>query len=161
MAIKIGANIPDVTLKRLAHNTIEEVSTGALFSDRKIALFGVPGAFTPTCSDQHLPGFLKQADNLKTKKNIDDIICMAVNDPFVMKAWGNAQGVSNTIYMLPDGNATFTQALGLSLDASGFGMGDRCQRFSLVADHGKVMCLFIENPGEFHFSNAEHMLKTL
>jgi glutaredoxin/glutathione-dependent peroxiredoxin len=154
--IKIGDQIPTVTLRRFGPNGMEEVSTDTLFRGR-VVLFAVPGAFTPTCSMKHLPGFLEQAEAFKAK-GIDRILCLAVNDAFVMKAWGEQNKVEGKVEMLPDGNAVFTKALGLEMDGSGFGLGVRSQRFALYAVDGIVKVLQVEKPGAFEVSSAESML---
>jgi peroxiredoxin len=135
------------------------MSTGELFGGKKVVLFSVPGAFTPTCSAKHLPGFVERADEI-LGKGVDTIACMAVNDVFVMHAWGKS-AKADRILMLADGNGEFTRALGLELDATGFGMGQRSQRFALVADDGVVSDLFVESPGEFRVSSAEYVLAKL
>ena len=154
--IKVGDKIPSVTLKRFGANGMEEVSTDTLFLG-KVVLFSVPGAFTPTCSMKHLPGFIEKADAFKAK-GIDRVLCLAVNDAFVMKAWGEQNKVDGKVEMLPDGNAVFTKALGLEMDGSGFGLGTRGQRFALYAIDGVVKDLEVEKPGAFDVSSAEHML---
>ncbi len=154
--IKIGDKIPSVTLKRIGPDGMEEVSTETLFQG-KVVLFAVPGAFTPTCSMKHLPGFVDHAADF-TAKGIDRVVCLSVNDPFVMKAWGDQNKVDGKVEMLPDGNATFTEALGLTLDASGFGLGIRSQRFALYAEDGVVKDLQVEKSGAFEVSSAEFML---
>jgi glutaredoxin/glutathione-dependent peroxiredoxin len=158
MTIKIGDTIPEAVL-----NTINDgpkpISTAEIFSGKKVVLFSVPGAFTPTCSARHLPGFVEQAQAF-IDKGIDRVACMAVNDAFVMEAWGKSQN-SGAIMMLADGNAEFAKLLGLELDASKFGMGIRSQRFALVADNGVVTHLFVEAPGEFKVSAAEYILAAL
>jgi peroxiredoxin len=135
------------------------MTTGELFGGKKVVLFSVPGAFTPTCSAKHLPGFVERADEI-LGKGVDTIACMAVNDVFVMHAWGKS-AKADRILMLADGNGEFTRALGLELDATGFGMGQRSQRFALVADDGVVSDLFVESPGEFRVSSAEYVLAKL
>jgi peroxiredoxin len=135
------------------------MTTGELFGGKKVVLFSVPGAFTPTCSAKHLPGFVERADEI-LGKGVDTIACMAVNDVFVMHAWGKS-AKADRILMLADGNGEFTRALGLELDATGFGMGQRSQRFALVADDGVVSDLFVESPGEFRVSSAEYVLARL
>ena len=159
MSIQVGDRIPESVLTVMGENGPEPVSTSEYFSGRTVALFAVPGAFTPTCSAKHLPGYVEQADQLKDS-GVDAIACMAVNDVFVMDAWGKSSG-SDDIDMLADGNGEFTQALGLPMDATAFGMGHRSQRFSLVAEDGVVTHLFVEGPGEFRVSSAEHMLSAL
>ena len=154
--IKVGDKVPSVTSKRIGAGGMEEVSTDDLFKG-KVVLFSVPGAFTPTCSMKHLPGFVAQADAFKAK-GIDRILCLAVNDAFVMKAWGDVNGVDGKVEMLPDGNGTFTKALGLEMDGSGFGLGQRGQRFAIVAENGVVTDVQVEKPGAFDVSSAESML---
>ena len=139
---------------------MEEVSTTAFFGDRKVVLFSVPGAFTPTCSAQHLPGFVQNADAIKAK-GIDEIICIAVNDAFVMDAWGKSQNIGASVTLLSDGNGEFTQALGLGLDGTGFGLGQRGQRFAMVVENGTVTHLAVEEPGAFEVSSAERILAAL
>ena len=159
MTIQIGDRIPEVTLTVMGEDGPEPFSTSEIFRDRKVVLFAVPGAFTPTCSARHLPGFVDLADEIHAK-GVDTIACMAVNDVFVMNAWSKSAGASE-ILMLADGNAEFTEALGLELDASMFGMGKRSQRFALIAEDGVVSDLYIEGPGEFSVSSAEHVLTSL
>lgn len=159
-AIKEGDRIPDVKLMKAGPDGMEEVQTSAFFAGRTVALFSVPGAFTPTCSAKHLPGFVEKADALKAK-GVDEIACMAVNDAFVMGAWGKSAGADGKVTMLADGNAMFAKALGLDMDASGFGMGTRSQRFALVAKDGVVAKLFVEEGGAFKVSSAENMLANL
>ena len=154
--IKVGDKIPSMTLKRIGQSGMEEVSTDELFKG-KVVLFAVPGAFTPTCSMKHLPGFVQQAEAFKGK-GIDRVICLAVNDPFVMKAWGDQNKVDGKVVMLPDGNGALTKALGLEMDGSGFGLGSRSQRFALYAENGVVKDLQVEKPGAFEVSSAEAML---
>jgi peroxiredoxin len=137
----------------------EPISTHELFSGKKVVLFSVPGAFTPTCSAKHLPGFVEHAEAILAR-GVDTIACMAVNDVFVMHAWGKSAGAEH-ILMLADGNGEFTGALGLELDATAFGMGHRSQRFALIAEDGRVTDLFIEGPGEFRISSADHVLSKL
>jgi len=160
MAINVGDTIPSVTLKHLTDNGMQEVNTGDLFKGKKVVLFSLPGAFTPTCSAKHLPGFVQQADAIKAK-GVQEIVCLAVNDPFVMRAWGEKNGVDGKVFLLPDGNATFTEALGLTMDGSGFGLGKRGQRFVLVAEDGKVTHLAVEQPGQFEVSSAEAVIAAL
>lgn len=159
MTIQTGDKIPSATLTHMTPNGPAPLSTEALFSGKKVVLFAVPGAFTPTCSVKHLPGFVDHADEILAK-GVDTIACMAVNDVFVMDAWGKSANAAK-IGMLADGNAEFTRALGLELDASGFGMGTRAQRFALIAEDGVVTDLFVEGPGEFRVSSAEHVLSAL
>ena len=136
------------------------ISTDDLFSGKKVVLVSVPGAFTPTCSADHLPGFVDHADALKSK-NVDTIACMAVNDVFVMDAWGKDRGVGDKVMMLADGNGEYAEALGLSFDASGFGMGTRGQRFAIVVEDGVATHVAIEAPGQFEVSKAEAVLDAL
>lgn len=159
MTISKGDRLPDVTLVKATENGPEKVQSNDFFAGRKVALFSVPGAFTPTCSAKHLPGFVDKAQQLKDK-GVDEIACTAVNDAFVMGAWNKASG-SNDITMLADGNGELAEALGLTMDGSGFGMGKRSQRYSMVVDDGVVTELNVEAPGDFSVSSAEHMLGQL
>ena len=158
MSIQVGERIPEVTLKRIREG-VETVDTVALFDGRKAVLFAVPGAFTPTCSEKHLPSYVQHFDEFR-KRGIE-VFCVSVNDPFVMQAWGKTQHVPEGLQMLADGNADFTRALGLEMDASGFGMGTRSKRFALYAEDGVVRELFVEAPGEFRVSSAENVLAHL
>ena len=160
MSIREGDTLPDVTLTRMTANGPEQVSTGELFGTGKAVLFAVPGAFTPTCSARHLPGFIAHADEIRAK-GVDVIACVSVNDAFVMGAWGEAQGAGGKVEMLADGNGEFARALGLEMDASGFGMGTRAQRFAMIIEDGVVKKLFVEAPGAFEVSSAEHVLANL
>ena len=160
MTIKVGDTIPQATMMEMTGDGPAPVSTADLFKGRKVALFSVPGAFTPTCSAKHLPGFVKNADSIKAK-GVDSIVCMSVNDAFVMDAWGKNQNVGDSVRMLGDGNGEFAKALGLELDGSGFGLGTRSQRFSMIVDDGTVTELNIEAPGAFEVSSAEYMLNQL
>lgn len=160
MAIQVGEKVPAATLKVAAAGGIEDVSTQQLFAGRKVVLFSVPGAFTPTCSAKHLPGFVQNAAALRAK-GIDAIVCLAVNDAFVMGAWGRDQQVGDAVIMAADGNGDFTRALGLELDASRFGMGGRGQRFAMVVEDGVVRKLAVEAPGKFEVSSAEAILAGL
>ncbi|MCD7099756.1 peroxiredoxin [Stenotrophomonas sp. MMGLT7] len=155
MPIQIGEPIPEVTLKRIREG-METIDTHSLFAGRRVALFAVPGAFTPTCSDKHLPGFIEHFDDFR-RRGIE-VYCMAVNDPFVMQAWARSQLVPEGLQMLSDGNGDLTRALGLEMDASSSGMGVRCRRFALYADNGVVRQLFVETPGEFKVSSADYLL---
>lgn len=157
MTIQVGDTIPSVKLKHLTDNGMQEVDTADLFKGKKVVLFSVPGAFTPTCSAKHLPGFVEQADALKAK-GVEEIVCTAVNDPFVMRAWGEKHGVAGKVFMLPDGNAALAGALGLTFDGSGFGLGTRGQRFAIVAEDGKVTHVAVEKPGQFEVSSAEAVI---
>jgi len=158
MTIQIGERIPEVPLQRIREG-VETLDTNALFDGRKIVLFAVPGAFTPTCSEKHLPGFVQHFDEFRSRGI--EVACMAVNDPFVMQAWGESQNVPDGLMMLADGNGDFARALGLELDASAYGMGRRAKRFALYADDGVVKLLNVEAPGEFRVSSAEHVLEQL
>jgi len=160
MTIAVGDTIPNVALKHLTGNGMQEIATGDLFAGKTVVLFSVPGAYTPTCSAKHLPGFVQQAEALKAR-GVDDIVCLAVNDPFVMRAWGDKHEVAGRVFMLPDGNAAFTTALGLTMDASGHGLGVRGQRFALIAKDGVVTHLAVEKPGQFEVSSAEAILTAL
>lgn len=159
MTISKGDTIPDVKLVKATADGPDTVQSGEFFAGRKVALFSVPGAFTPTCSAKHLPGFVEKAADLKAK-GVDEIACTAVNDAFVMGAWNEANG-SDAITMLADGNADFVKALGLDADFAGFGMGTRGQRFSMIVEDGVVTEINVEAPGEFKVSGAEYLLKQL
>ena len=159
MSIAAGDQIPDVKLIKAGQDGNEPVQTADYFKGKKVALFSVPGAFTPTCSAKHLPGFVTNAAALKAK-GVDEIVCTAVNDAFVMKAWGAASG-SADVTMLADGNGDFAKALGLTMDGSGFGLGQRGQRFSLLINDGMVEQVNVEAPGEFKVSTAEYILEQL
>ena len=159
MTIKVGDRLPNATLVKVTPEGPEQVSTTDYFAGRRVALFAVPGAFTPTCSAQHLPGFVAQADALKAK-GIDEIACTSVNDVFVMKAWSQVQ-TAGDITMLADGNAEFAKAIDLTLDGTKFGMGTRSQRYTMLVEDGVVQRLFVEAPGEFKVSSAEHLLSEL
>ena len=156
MTISVGDKLPDVTLIKATTDGPQPVQSGEFFAGKKVALFSVPGAFTPTCSAKHLPGFVEKAADLKAK-GVDEIVGTAVNDAFVMGAW-NASAGSSDITMLADGNAEFVEAVGLTMDGSGFGMGKRGQRFSMVINDGVVEQLNVEAPGDFKVSSAEYML---
>jgi glutaredoxin/glutathione-dependent peroxiredoxin len=160
MTIKVGDTIPAAKLMQGTPEGPKEVSTEELFKGRTVVLFGVPGAFTPTCSAKHLPGFVQNYDQLKAK-GADVVACMAVNDAFVMSAWGKDQGVGDKVVMLADGSADFTKKLGLELDLTARGLGVRCQRFALVAKDGKVTHVAVEAPGAFEVSRAEAVLGAL
>ncbi|HEY7840086.1 MAG TPA: peroxiredoxin [Gammaproteobacteria bacterium] len=158
MAIKVGDKVPAGKFTIMKKDGPGALSTDDLFKGKKVALFSVPGAFTPTCSKEHLPGFVKQAQALK-KKGIDTIACLAVNDVFVMDAWSKSGGAGDKVLMLADGNAEYTKALGLTLDASVFGMGTRGQRFSMLVDNGVVKKLNVEeSAGQCSTSSAETLL---
>jgi len=160
MAINVGDKIPSATFMTFGADGPKPVTTDEIFAGKTVGLFAVPGAFTPTCSAKHLPGFKDDAAELKAK-GVDAIACVSVNDVFVMKAWGENQGVGDSVLMLADGNGAFTKAVGLELDASGFGMGSRSQRYSLVAKDGVVTHVNVESGGEFKVSSAEYMLAQL
>jgi peroxiredoxin len=159
MTIETGQNLPDATFMTMGPDGPMPMNTKDVFAGKRVALFAVPGAFTPTCSAKHLPGFVEQADALKAK-GIDEIVCTSVNDVFVMGAWGEQAGSAN-VTMLADGNGEFAKAVGLEMDGSGFGMGQRSQRYAMVVDDGTVQHLFVEGPGEFKLSSADHMLEQL
>ena len=159
MTISKGDKIPDATLVKATENGPEKVQAREYFAGKKVALFSVPGAFTPTCSAKHLPGFVEKAADLKAK-GIDEIVATAVNDAFVPGARNKASG-SSDINMLADGNGEFAEAVGLTMDGSGFGMGKRGQRYSMIVDDGVVTELNVEAPGDFKVSSAEHMLSQL
>ena len=159
MTISAGDRIPEISLTTMTNEGPTPVSFTDLFERKRVALFAVPGAFTPTCSQEHLPGFVNQAHQL-TDKGIDTVACISVNDVFVMDAWGKSQGADGKVMMLADGNGEFTAALGLELDASGFGMGSRSQRFSLVANDGVIEILNVEEGG-FEVSSCEYMLEQI
>ena len=160
MTINVGDSMPSGQFTTMTSEGPAPLSTDELFGGKTVVIFSVPGAFTPTCSMNHLPGFVDQADALKSK-GVDTIACMAVNDVFVMDAWGSDRNVGDHVLMLADGNGDYTKALGLELDASGFGMGTRGQRFSIIVKDGVVAELNIEEGGEFRVSSAEHALEQL
>jgi peroxiredoxin len=160
MAIQVGEKLPSGTLKVADGDGIRDVTTEQLFAGKKVVLFSVPGAFTPTCSAKHLPGFVHNAAAIRAK-GVDTIVCLAVNDAFVMGAWGRDQQVGDRVVMAADGNGEWTSALGLALDASRFGMGTRGQRFAMVVEDGVVRKLAVEAPGKFEVSSAEAILQGL
>ncbi|ANI76643.1 MULTISPECIES: peroxiredoxin [Sphingobium] len=160
MTISKGDRIPATTFTKMTDNGPEQVSSDEYFAGRTVALFSVPGAFTPTCSAKHLPGFVEKAEVLK-EKGIDEIACTAVNDAFVMGAWGKSAGADEKVTMLADGNGDFAKALGLTMDGSKFGMGTRGQRFSMIVKDGVVAELNVEEPGSFQVSSADHLLGQL
>lgn len=160
MTINVNDKIPEGRFTVMKDQGPGSLSTGELFSGKKVVVFSVPGAFTPTCSREHLPGFIAQADAIKAK-GVDTIACLAVNDVFVMDAWGKATGADDKVLMLADGNGEYTRALGLEFDASGFGLGQRGQRFAMVVEDGVVKDLFVEEGGEFKVSSAEYVLERL
>lgn len=158
MSIKVGDRLPEAPLQRIREG-VEIVDTRTLFDGRKVVLFAVPAAFSPTCSERHLPGYVEHFEEFRARGI--DVVCMAVNDVFVMHAWAQSQDVPEGLMMMADGNADFTRALGLDMDASGIGMGVRARRFALYAEDGVVRMLFVEEPGEFGVSSAEHVLEEL
>lgn len=160
MAIKEGQTMPAGTFGVMTDEGPGKISTDELFAGKKVVLFSVPGAFTPTCSMNHLPGFVDHADAL-LGKGVDTIACMAVNDVFVMHAWGKDRGVGDKVMMLADGNGEYASALDLELDASGFGMGTRGQRFAIIVDDGVASHVAVEEPGKFEVSSAEAVLAAL
>jgi glutaredoxin/glutathione-dependent peroxiredoxin len=160
MTIKAGDKIPEGTLKLMGKDGPMNVSADGLLGKGHVVLFSVPGAFTPTCSAKHLPGFVENAAALRAK-GVTKIVCLAVNDVFVMNAWGKSAGVGDSIVMAADGNGDYSRALGLELDARGFGMGMRGKRFALVIEDGVVKQVNVEAPGEFKVSSAEHVLAAL
>jgi peroxiredoxin (alkyl hydroperoxide reductase subunit C) len=160
MTIKVGDAIPSMKLMMATPDGPKEVTTDEIFKGKKVVLFAVPGAFTPTCSARHLPGFVQNADAIKAK-GVDTIACIAVNDAFVMGAWGKASGTDGKLVMLADGSANFAKAMGLEMDISARGMGVRSQRYALIAEDGKVTHLGVEAPGGFEASTAETILAAL
>jgi peroxiredoxin (alkyl hydroperoxide reductase subunit C) len=157
MTIKVGDQVPAVKIMQGTAEGPKEVDTGELFAGKTVVLFGVPGAFTPTCSAKHLPGFVQHAAEF-TKKGVDVVACLSVNDAFVMAAWGKDQGTGDSVVMLGDGSAAFTKALGLEMDLTPRNMGVRSQRFALVAKNGVVTHVAVEAPGAFEVSKAESVL---
>jgi peroxiredoxin len=160
MAIKVGDNIPAAKLQIKTKDGVQTKTTDELFKGKKVVLFALPGAFTPTCSAKHLPGYVNNHAALKAK-GVDAVACLSVNDAFVMDAWGKDQNVDDKVMMLADGNGDFTKAVGLVMDASGYGMGTRSQRYAMVVDNGVVKTLNVEAPGAFEVSSAEAILKAL
>ena len=160
MTIKVGDKLPAATFSAGTPEGPRPMSTDDIFAGKKVALFAVPGAFTPTCSAKHLPGFKEHVADFKAK-GVDTIACVSVNDAFVMKAWGESQSVGDAILMLGDGNGDFTKAIGLEMDGSKFGMGTRSQRYSMIVEDGVVKELNVEAPGEFKVSAADYMLAQL
>jgi len=160
MTINVGDRIPDMTLTKATADGPQPIQTGDYFAGRKIALFAVPGAFTPTCSARHLPGYVEKAGELKAK-GVDEVAALSVNDVFVMGAWGQQGGADGKVTMLADGNGDFVEALGLAADFSKFGMGKRSQRWSAIVEDGVVKELNVEEPGAFRVSSAEYMLGQL
>ena len=160
MTIKAGDSVPNTTLHEMGSDGPEAISASDLFAGKKVLLFGLPGAFTPTCSAQHLPGYVRMTDQIKAK-GVDEIVCFAVNDAFVMGAWGVDQKVGSAVRMIGDGSSEFTKACGLELDLTARGLGMRCARFAMLVDDGKVVSIDVEAPGEFAISSAEHQLGQL
>lgn len=161
MAIKVGDALPkDVVLKEMGAEGPKNMSVGELTAGKKVVIFAVPGAFTPTCSAKHLPGFVQQSAALKAK-GVDDVVCVAVNDAFVMGAWAKDQGAAGKVRCLADGNGEFARAVGLAFDGSGFGMGERSQRYAMIVDDGKVTGLFVEPGPGLSVSSAEAVLGQL
>jgi peroxiredoxin len=158
MTIQAGDRLPETTLNKIGDG-VEIVDTRSLFDGKNVVLFAVPGAFTPTCSERHLPGFVERFEDFRAKGI--DVACVSVNDPFVMQAWGQSQNVPEGLLMLADGNGDFTRALGLEMDASAYGMGTRSKRFALYAEDGVVRQLHVEAPGEFRVSSADYVLEHL
>ncbi len=160
MTIKVGDKLPTISLKYINKDGMQTATTDDLFKGKKAVLFGLPGAFTPTCSAKHLPGFVTHAEELK-KKGVEVIACLSVNDAFVMDAWGKAQNAGEKVLMLADGNADFAKATGLTMDGTGYGMGLRTSRWAMVLEDGKVKTLNVEAPGAFEVSSAEAVIKAL
>jgi glutaredoxin/glutathione-dependent peroxiredoxin len=160
MSIQVGDRIPNVNFIKATPDGPQPVDSESFFKGRRVALFSVPGAFTPTCSARHLPGFIDKAEELKSR-GVDEIACTAVNDAFVLNAWSEMSGAGDKVTMLADGNGEFARAVGLELDAAKFGMGSRGQRFSMLVEDGVVKQLNVEEPGAFNVSSAEHMLEQL
>lgn len=160
MTISVGDRLPETTFMTMTADGPNPLSSTDVFSGKTVALFALPGAFTPTCSAKHLPGFIEQAAEIKGR-GVDTIACLSVNDVFVMGAWGEQQGAGNDVMMLADGNGEFAKAVGLEMDGTGFGMGIRAQRFSMLVKDGVVTELNVEAPGEFNVSSAEHILGQL
>ncbi|GAB5456410.1 MAG: peroxiredoxin [Henriciella sp.] len=160
MTISVGDKLPEATFMEMTANGPEPVSTADVFAGKTVALFAVPGAYTPTCSAKHLPGFVEKQGDLAAK-GIDEIVCTSVNDVFVMGAWGKDNGVDGKVRMLADGNGAFAAALGLEMDGSGFGMGQRSQRYSMIVKDGAVAELNVEQGGGFEVSSADYLLGQL
>ncbi len=160
MTIKVGDKLPEVTLVKATDAGPEAIDSTSYFAGRKVALFSVPGAYTPTCSAKHLPGYLEKLDELKAK-GVDEVACTAVNDAFVLGAWSKSNDAGGKVTMLADGNGDFANAVGLTMDGSKFGMGTRGQRYSMLVDDGVVTQINVEAPGEFRVSSAEHLLEQL
>jgi len=160
MSISVGDKLPEATFMEMTEKGPEPRTTADVFGGKKVALFAVPGAYTPTCSAKHLPGFVQKQGDLAAK-GVDEIVCTSVNDVFVMGAWGNDNGAEGKVRMLADGNGAFAASLGLEMDASGFGMGKRSQRYSMLVDNGTVTELNVEQGGAFEVSSADYLLGQL
>ena len=160
MTIKVGEKIPKIAFKHMGDGGMEDISTDDIFTGKKVVLFAVPGAFTPTCSAKHVPGFLEHASEIGSK-GVDQIVCLSVKDPFVMDAWGKDRGTGNDILMLGDGNGDFTNKIGLSMDGSGFGLGTRSQRYAMIVEDGTVTALEIEDGPGLSVSSEENILSKL
>jgi len=160
MAIQVGEKIPQATLKSMGGKGIQDITTDALFGGKKVVLFALPGAFTPTCSAKHLPGFIEKSKEIGAK-GVDTLACLSVNDVFVIGAWAEAQGVGDKVLMLADGNGEFSAAVGLDFDGSNFGMGVRSQRYAMIVEDGVVTHLAVEKPMAFEVSSAEAILQAL
>jgi glutaredoxin/glutathione-dependent peroxiredoxin len=160
MSIEVGDKLPKATLVRASAEGPQPIDSEEYFRGRRVALFSVPGAFTPTCSARHLPGFIDKSDELKSK-GVDEIACVAVNDAFVMQAWAESSGAAGKVTMLADGNGDFARALGLTMDGSKFGLGERGSRWSAIVDDGKIEQLNVEEPGAFNVSSADYLMERL
>lgn len=158
--IRIGESIPDITLQRWQNSKVERISTKKLFEGKRTLLFAVPGAFTPTCSEQHLPGYVRSSLDFK-RKGIDQIVCVSVNDAFTMNAWAKDQNIDNEVMLIADGNGEFTKSIGMELDATRFGLGMRSTRYAMLIDDGVVKKTWIENGGALQESKAENVLNSL
>ncbi len=158
--LKVGDKIPAAKLMQMTKDGPRPITTDELFNGKKVVLFALPGAFTPTCSAKHVPGFVQHADDIRGK-GVDTIACVSVNDAFVMNAWGKDQNAGDKVLMLADGNGEFTDKMGLGFDASGFGMGKRSQRYAMLVDNGTIKALNVEKPGAFDVSSAEAVMKLL
>ena len=160
MTIKVGDRLPEATFRRMTPDGLKEITTSELCAGKRVVLFAVPGAFTPGCSKVHLPGFVERADELKDK-GVERVVCIAVNDPWVMDAWGKAHGVDDRILLLADGNAEFTRAMGLEMDASGFGLGVRSRRYAATVENGVITSLAVEPGPGISVSSCEAVLSSL
>lgn len=160
MHIKIGDTLPEATLFTMTDSSICKLTSTEIFKDKRVVLFALPGAFTPTCSAAHLPGYVLKADEILAR-GVDNIVCLSVNDPYVMSAWGEQQNVEDQILMLADGNLDFTRSIGLEIDRSDSGMGYRSQRYSMLVNNRQVEKLYLEKPGAFEVSDAQTMLDSL